>query len=469
MRRRRFSVRPRACAALWIAIASGLLLAPASAGQGGGAARAPAREAVEIELSGTIDPATADWVDDALGDAVDDGAALAIVRLDTPGGLDTSMRAIVRAIVAAPLPVVVYVAPGGARAASAGMFVTLAADVAAMAPQTNIGAATPVSLTGGDTEEVLGRKVRNDAAAYARALAEAHGRNGDLAVSMVRDATSVTAREARRRGLVDVVAPDTRALLARLDGFAVQGPKAQTLRTAGLAVTERAMPFAVQARQLLVNPSIAYVLLVGGLLLIGFELLSPGLVGPGVFGAIMLLLGLYGTAQLPVTVGGVLLLALGLGLLAAETQVASGALGVAGALALVVGGLLLFDTESEVVRVTVPAAVATGALLAGLILFAGRKAVSLRRRPARGDAAELVGRVAEVRVPLDPVGQVYVDGALWRARRDGPGPPLPRGARVVVARVAGLTLHVRRRDADAGATAPDGGPAAGPTDKEGAP
>ena len=190
-------------------------------------------EAVSIELSGTIDPATEAWMGRALEDAADDAAELVIIRLDTPGGLDTSMREIVKDIIAAPMPVVVYVSPNGARAASAGLFITQAADVAAMAPQTNIGSASPISIGGEDIGEVLGTKIENDAAAYVRALAEEHGRNPELAEEMVRDATNVTAAEALEAGLIDIVAADTDDLLEQLDGFEVQGPKADDARHRG--------------------------------------------------------------------------------------------------------------------------------------------------------------------------------------------------------------------------------------------
>ena len=183
----------------------------------------------------------------ALEDAADDAAELVIVRLDTPGGLDTSMREIVKDIIAAPMPVVVYVSPNGARAASAGLFITQAADVAAMAPQTNIGSASPITIGGEDIGEVLGTKIENDAAAYVRALTEEHGRNPDLAEEMVRDATNVTAAEALEAGLIDIVAADTDDLLEQLDGFEVQGPKATTLDTEGLTVDERDMPLPVRA------------------------------------------------------------------------------------------------------------------------------------------------------------------------------------------------------------------------------
>src|SRR5439155_596428 len=192
---------------------------------------APLVRSIALDL--TIDPASADWVDESLDDATRDKASLVIFRLDTPGGLDDSMRKIIKRIIAAPMPVVVYVYPNGARAASAGLYITEAADVAAMAPQTNIGSATPISLGGGNEDKVLGRKIRNDAAAYVRALAEGHGRNPDLAEQMVRKATNVPALEAKRRNLVDVIAPDVPSLVKQLNGFRVKGPKAQRLDTSG--------------------------------------------------------------------------------------------------------------------------------------------------------------------------------------------------------------------------------------------
>lgn len=395
---------------------------------------------MSVELTGTIDPATAGWVREALADAAEQDRPLVILRLDTPGGLDTSMRAIVRTILDAPLPVVVHVAPDGARAASAGLFITMAADVAAMAPQTNIGSATPIRLGGGETDEVLGRKIRNDAAAYVRALAEGHDRNADLAERMVRKAVNVPAATALRRDLVEIVARTERELLAELDGLEVPGPKGQTLDTAGLRIERRDMPLQYEIQQLLVNPTVAYLLLVGGLLGIVLELLSPGLGGPGVLGAVAFVLGLYGSAQLPVTAAGIVLLALAIGLFAAETQVASfGVLGIGGIAALIAAGLLLYDTDSEVFRVSVPVAAATGVALGSFTLFAASKALALRRRPAHGGAADLIGAHGSVRVALDPVGQVYVDGALWRARADEPVAP---GERVRVQAVDGLTLTV---------------------------
>lgn len=417
----------------------------------GGLVHAQARGGVahSIELDGTVDPATERWLDAALDDAEEAGAELMIVRLDTPGGLDSSMRSMVQRILSAELPVVVYVAPQGARAASAGLFVTLAADVAAMAPGTNIGAATPVQIGGGEQDEVLGRKVRNDAAAYVRALAEGRDRNPDLAERMVRDAVSVSASRALERNLVDFVAPDERALLDEIDGFRVAGPGGEVLDTAGLRIERRDTPFQYELMQLLVNPTIASLLLVVGLIGLAIEIFSPGGIAPGVLGAIALVLGLYGTAQLPVTAAGVLLLALALGLIAAETQVASGGiLGIGGVVALVAGLLLLYDTDSEVYSVSVPAAIAAGVLLGAFTLLALSKALAARGAPVHGGAEEIVGSRGEVRAPLDPVGQVFVHGSLWRARSADEDAAIGRGERVRVSGVDGLTLTVRPDDSD---------------------
>ena len=400
--------------------------------------------AVSIELAGTIDPASAGWLEEALEDAADEGRPLAIVRLDTPGGLDSSMRQIVRDIIDAGLPVVVYVSPDGARAASAGLYITLAADVAAMAPQTNIGSATPIQLGGGETEEVLGRKIENDAAAYARALSEAHDRNADLAERMVRDAANVTAATALRRGLIEFVAGDERALLRQLDGHAVPGPKGGTLETEGLAIESRDMPLHYELQQFLVNPTFAYLLLMLGLLGIFLEVLSPGFGAPGVVGAVALVLGLYGSAQLPVTAAGIVLLVLGIGLLVAETQVPSfGAFGAGGIAALIASGLLLYDTDSDVFEVSVPVAIATGGALGGFTLFAASKAVAARHAPPRDPAHDLLGAVGTVRTAFDPTGQVYVQGALWRARLEHPESAVAVGERIRVTSVDGLTLTVK--------------------------
>jgi membrane-bound serine protease (ClpP class) len=436
-----------------LALLGGLLLAGGAGGQQGGTA-------YSIELTGTIDPATEQWLGQALDDAEEDGAEVAIIRIDTPGGLDSSTREMVKDIIAAPMPVIAYVSPDGARAASAGLFITEAADVAAMSPQTNIGSATPISIGPGETDKVLGRKIENDAAAYVRALAEEHGRNGDLAERMVTDAVNRTAEEAERAGLIDVIASSERELLDELDGFGVQGPKAQRLETEGLEIARHDMPLQFELLQIIVNPTIAYLLLLAGMVGLAIELFSGGsTIVPGVFGAISLLLGLYGTAQLPLTLVGILLLAGGVALIVAEAHVTSGILGAAGVAALIAAGLLLYNTDSDAFEVSVPAVVVTGLLLGGFLAFAVQRTVLAHRRPVLTGWEEMVGATGEVRQALDPIGQVFVEGALWRARAADEGSSVERGYRVRVESVDGLTLIVRAvppdEEEEAGAGTPE--------------
>jgi membrane-bound serine protease (ClpP class) len=423
-----------------LAIVPGLFLAGASAAQDG------TGEAVSIELTGSIDPATEAWMGRALEDAADDEAELVIVRLDTPGGLDSSMREIVKDIIASPMPVVVYVSPNGARAASAGLFITQAADVAAMAPQTNIGSASPITIGGEDIGEVLGRKIENDAAAYVRALTEEHGRNPDLAEEMVRDATNVTAAEALEAGLIDIVAADSDDLLTQLDGFEVQGPKETTLDTDGLEVDERDMPFQYQALQVIVNPNVAFLLILAGVIGLMIEIFSPGLILPGATGLVSLILGLFASAQLPVTAAGVVLLIVGVGLVIGETQLPTGGImGVLGAASLAISGLLLFDTDSDEFEVSAPLVIAIAVVFAAAVILVGRKVMAAQREGVRSGFERLVGARGDVRTAIDPAGQVFVDGALWQAEPvDGlEDEAIPSGARVLVEAVEGLTLRVR--------------------------
>jgi membrane-bound serine protease (ClpP class) len=433
---------PRIAAWLAVAVAVALLLAVSSP-----AATAPqkGRVAYSIELNATIDPATQKWISSALDDAVSKHAYLAIIRLDTPGGLDTSLRAIVKDMLAAPIPVVVYVSPNGSRAASAGMYITEAADVAAMAPETNIGSATPISIGPGGESAVLGRKIRNDAAAYVRALAAGHGRNPHLAERMVREAVNVTAPEAKRANLIDLIAPSETSLLAQLDGFRVKGPKAQTLHTAGVRIEHHDMPLQYDLLEILVNPTVSFLLITLGMIGLAIEILSPGLIVPGGLGAVSLLLGLYGTSQLPVTLAGILLIVAAIALIVAEAHLAThGLLGMSGVVALVAGGLLLYDTDSGAFGISKPVVIATGLVLGGLFVFMVERVIRARGEPVRTGWEEMVGAEGVVRVSLNPVGQVFTEGALWRARAgDGDG-QIAAGDRVRVESVDGLTLNVSR-------------------------
>jgi len=452
---------PVAIAVLLVGVVT-LAASAVASGQGGEATASGPTSVPSIELSGEISPATAGWIGTALADAADDGAPLAIIRLDTPGGLDSSMRDIVKDIIAAPMPVVVYVSPDGARAGSAGVFITEAGDVAAMAPETNIGAATPITGTGGDIGGTLGRKITNDASAFVRALTTVHGREPELAEQMVREATSVTATEALDAGLIDLIATDQSQLLTKLDGFEVQGPKRTTIDTTGWSVAERDMPLRYEVLQVLVNPNVAYLLLLVGLIGIALEIFSPGAIVPGLVGGISLALGLIGTLQLPVAAVGVLLLVLAFVLFIAEAHLPTGGLlGVVGIVALIAGGLLMFGTGDGAPSVSPWVAVPVAIVLGGGLLLVGQRVLAARRQRVRTGEEELVGAAATVRAPIDPVGQVFVEGALWRARsRDGA--PIEAGARVTVAAIDGLTLVVEPSAAD-GAHEPRTGASSGST------
>src|SRR5947208_7547982 len=246
----------------------------ASSGQSSGIA-------YSIQLQATIDPATQKWISSALDDAAGKHARIVIIRLDTPGGLSDSMRSIIEDMGSAPMPVVVYVSPNNARAGSAGAYITEAADVAAMYPISNIGSATPIAIGPGGGSSDLDRKIKNDAAASMRALAAAHGRNPKLAQLLVTKAKNVTAREAKRAGLIDLIAPGQESLLRKLDGFHVKGPKAQVLHTAGLAIENHDLPLQYQLLEILVNPTVSYLLILLGLAGLGIELFNPGLIAPG--------------------------------------------------------------------------------------------------------------------------------------------------------------------------------------------
>jgi membrane-bound serine protease (ClpP class) len=291
-----------------------------------------------------------------------------------------------------------------------------------------------------------------------RALAASHGRNPRLASQLVTKAKNLTAEEAEKAGLIDLIAPDQEALVAQLDGFKVKGPKAQTLRTAGLRIENHDMPFQYELLEIIVNPNVAYLLILIGVMGLALELFSPGLIAPGAIGVISLLLGLYGTAQLPVTATGVLLLVLGVGMIIAEAHLPThGILGASGVAALIAAGLVLYDTNTSAYEVSAPVVILTGLLIGGFLAFAVERAIRARSLPARTGWEEMVGAVGEVREPLDPIGQIFVEGALWRAELAPPatgsersavepasdGRLVERGSRVRVESVEGLTLRVR--------------------------
>jgi membrane-bound serine protease (ClpP class) len=365
-----------------------------------------------VHLANDINPVTQEFVEDAVDKAEDGEYAAMVLVLDTPGGLASSMRGIVKRFLAADVPVVVYVAPPGSSADSAGAVIAMSADVAAMAPQTNIGSSTPVSLGGEDISRDLRRKIVNDAAAYVGELAREHDRNVKAARDMVTKASNYGAREAERIGLVEVVAPSLPVLLARIDGMKTV-PKGFVLETAGAQIEDVDMSFWQRARDFLVDPNLIALMLSIGLIGIVVELWNPGLVFPGTVGAISLILGLYGLQVLPVSIAGLLLIILAAGFFIAEAFVPThGALSVAGAIMFVLGALMLFDPAGDAYQVSMPVAVGIAAGLALLLGLAMTRALRAARQPAAVGVQGMVGSEAVVRRE----GMVQINGELWRAR-----------------------------------------------------
>lgn len=425
----------RAAAAL-AALAGALLLSASAAG-------APAHRVLAVDFASDVNPVTADYVTGAIDRAVRERYDAVVILLDTPGGLSTAMKQIYQKELTAPIPVIVYVSPPGARAASAGVWIAQAADVLAMAPQTNIGSSTPISATGGNIPSDLRRKVVNDAAASLRGLAAAHGRNAEWADAAVRKASNLTATEALARNVIDAVAPSLPALLDRIDGQTTRGDKHLVLHTAGAAVTEVHMSLWDRVLDTLIDPNIITILLSLGVLAITVEIFHPGLIFPAAFGVIALVMAFFGLQVLPFSWAGIVLMAAAFVFFVLELFLPShGALTAAGAVSFVFGALLLFRPAGEAYTTSLWVALGFAALLAGAFGFAFAKALAARRRPPATGAEELVGSLGVVREPLAPEGYVLVHGELWRARTVS-GEELPAGASVKVERLAdGLLLEV---------------------------
>ena len=394
-----------------------------------------------VEFDNDVNPVTADYVIDQIERANDENYNAVVILLDTPGGLASAMKDIYEAELASKVPVIVYVSPEGARAASAGVWISQAADLLAMAPQTNIGSSTPVSVGGEDIQEDLRNKVVNDAAASLRALAREHGRNVKWVDAAVRRGANLSAREALEMNVIDVIAPDLPTLLNEVDGTETK-PKMLLLETAGAKIDEVEMSFWKQILDTLIDPNLIVILMSIGVLGLTIELWSPGLILPGTVGAISLIIGLFGLQILPVSWAGVLLLLLAAGFFVAEMFVVShGALALAGAVAFVIGSLMLFDPAGESYQVSLQVALGVAATMALMVGLVVAKLVQVRRAEVVTGQEELIGQVGIVRQELDPVGLVFVHGELWRATTDR-GPIAP-GRQV---RVEGLddalTLNV---------------------------
>ncbi|MBC7645122.1 MAG: nodulation protein NfeD [Thermoleophilia bacterium] len=397
---------------------------------------------LEAPLNGTIDPVTKDWVERVLKRGERDNVDAVVFTMDTPGGLQTSMDDIVKQFLAEKdFPVFVYVAPDGARAASAGAYIALASDVIGMAPSTNIGSATPINGNGKNVGSDLRRKVINDAVAKATALARTHGRDEKFAEDMIRKAENLRADQALERHIIEYIAPSLNKLLDDADGSTTK-PKGLVVHVKDASVIHLKFPWTLAILHTLIDPNVLYLLFSAGLLGLAFEITHPGIILPGVAGATCLVIALYGFQVLPTSAAGLVLLALGGAFMLAEVFVPShGVLGMGGATCLAIGGLLLFDRDS-VFAVNWGVIAGTTVVFGGFFGFLVRKIVAVRRQPPRTGRQLMLGSLAPVRQPVSTTGgSVFAEGDIWRARTVA-GPEIPAGTQVQIVAIDGLTLLV---------------------------
>jgi len=406
-----------------------------------GTSSAHAGEIVVATYEGVINPVAAEYLNDALTSAQATSAQAVVLKLDTPGGLDTSMRLMIKDITGSPIPVIVYVSPSGGRAASAGVFLTMAAHVAAMAPGTNIGAAHPVAMGGGEMDNTMKEKVENDSVAYIKSIAEQRGRNVSWAEDAVRKSVSVTEQEALKLKIIDIVAEDLSDLLKQVHGREVTVSSGQTtLQTEGASIREFPMGLRLELLKTLSDPNIAYLLMTIGTIGILAELYNPGAILPGIVGAISLIMAFYSLQSLPVNYAGVLLFILGIVFFILEATVTSyGLLAIGGVTSMVLGSLMLIKSDAEFFQISwtviVPVILTTAALS---VFIVGMGIRALRRSPQTGNEG-MIGTIGIAKTALSPEGKLSIHGELWDAVSDEPA---EEGTPAKVLRVEGLTLYV---------------------------
>ncbi len=400
---------------------------------------------IVVKISGSINPAVAEYISHEISQANADQEALIVLHMDTPGGLDTSMRQIIKKIQGSQVPVASFVAPSGSRAASAGTFITIASHIAAMAPGTNIGAAHPVNMMGGggggEQAKTMEHKVVNDAAAYIRSLAQLRNRNEHWAELAVVKSVSISAEEAMRLNVIDLVAADVKALVLAVDGREVQVASGSvTLRTGNLEIVYHEMNPRQKFLDIISSPNVAYILMMIGMVGLYFELSNPGLVLPGVIGAISLILALYAMQTLPINYAGLLLILFGVILFIAEISIMSyGLLSVSGVISIFLGSTMLIDSDDPALQISrailYPTLGLTVVLSVGIVVLATRT----RNLKKLGGMDGMIGETGLVKDALNPVGRVQVHGELWEAEAEG---PVAEGETVRVDSVAGLKIKV---------------------------
>ncbi|MBW1696925.1 MAG: nodulation protein NfeD [Deltaproteobacteria bacterium] len=403
---------------------------------------AQSREAYIIKISGAIGPGVADFIKTGIKKASEEDAACIIIELDTPGGLAESMRQIVMDIYASKVPVVVYVFPSGARAASAGVMITLAADIAAMAPGTNIGAASPVGLGGRQIDKTMSKKIINDLVAFTKGIAKRRGRNIIWAERAVRESVSVTESEALKENIIDIVATDINDLIRQMNGWKVEGKGTLNLEDVKLIPLKETLR--TKVLKTISNPNIAYILLLIGLAGLYFEFSHPGAIFPGVIGGISLILAFFALQTLPINYAGILLILLSIVLFIMEMKITSyGLLSVAGIISLFLGSIMLFDTDIPGMRVSWHVLIPSLVLVSGFFVMVASLVFKSQLSTPRTGAAGIVGEIGVVKDALMPEGKVLVHGELWRATSKR---PISEGARVRVTKLENLVLEVEQVD-----------------------
>jgi membrane-bound serine protease (ClpP class) len=396
-----------------------------------------------IQIDGSINPAVGDFIKESINRSYAEGAKGLIIQLDTPGGLLTSTRTIVKDLLGAPLPMIVYVAPSGAGAGSAGVFITMAAHIAAMAPGTNIGAAHPVGGQGQDVKGNMGEKIENFTASFSEAIAQKRGRNTEWAIKAVRESVAITEREALSKRVIDVVAVDLPDLLTQLEGrqVEIQEGKKLILSFKGAQIKTVEMNLKQKVINALADPNIAYLLMLAGIVGLYFEFAHPGVVFPGVAGAICLLLALASFQILPINYTGLALIVLGLALLIAEVFVQSfGVLGVGGAVAFGLGSLMLFQTPTSDLSLDWSIAVTAAMTLGLFVVGVGYLVLKTQRTRSVAGFEGLIGEIGEVRSRINPRGKIFVHGEYWDAESDE---LLEVGERARVVGQSAMTLRVK--------------------------
>jgi len=395
------------------------------------------------EVEGIINPATAKFIIESIDQAVKEGGQCLIIELDTPGGLMDSMRNIVKKILTSPIPIIVYVGPSGARAASAGVFITMSAHIAVMAPSTHIGAAHPVTLGEGKESKTMSEKIVNDTVSYIKTIAQTRGKNVDWAEKAVRKSVSITEDEALKLNVIDLISPNLQDLLAKIDGRVVKfDGVTRTLLTKGIQPRSIQMSWRYRLLDIISNPTIAYILLMLGIYGIFFELSNPGAILPGVVGGIFLILAFYALQMLPINFAGLALILFAIILFIAEIKVVShGLLSVGGAISLLLGSLMLIENPTEYMRISLSAIIPAVLVSGAFFTFAVTKAIKARLTKPTTGMEGLVGEIGTVSTPIDPEGKVSLHGEFWNAMSDQ---PIEAGEKVQVVGVVNLKMKVKK-------------------------